>query len=81
MNVRAFFYFLPMLSFILNGYSQNTFQRLIGEWNTDVAQDIYITSDSGYVVCGQTFSFEDGESGDLYLCRLDQQGGLLWERT
>lgn len=38
------------------------------------------TSDGGYLMTGYTFSFGNG-SGDVYLVKLDANGGLEWEAT
>jgi len=45
------------------------------EWGHDLVQ----TSDSGYVICGYSNSFNSGY--DTYLIKTDKTGHLLWEKT
>ena len=41
---------------------------------------VQVCSDGGYVVSGETGSVEDRES-DVYLLRVDEDGGLVWESS
>jgi hypothetical protein len=46
----------------------------------DYAQDIEITPDKGYILCGTTFSYGHGNS-DVYLIRTNDNGDTLWTRA
>lgn len=61
-------------------------QRSFGGTGIDKAYDISKTLDGGYVVTGNTFSTDTDVSGnngesDVWLIKVDDQGGLVWERT
>jgi len=49
-----------------------------GFW--DVGYSVDRTSDNGFVVAGQTFSFGAGQ-GDVYLIKTDSLGSVLWDTT
>lgn len=53
-----------------------TFGGMLG----DNANAVIETSDGGFVIGGQTFSFSGGAS-DAYLVRTDENGDTLWTRT
>jgi hypothetical protein len=56
-------------------------RRVFGEDNkTEVAYDVEITADKGYIFCGQSFSHINYKR-DLVLIRTDQNGDTLWTRT
>jgi len=46
----------------------------------DAAYSIRETSDSGFVICGTTYSYGTG-NGDIYLIRTDSTGDTLWTKT
>jgi nicotinamide riboside kinase len=50
-------------------------------WNDwDQGNSIFQTSDLGYIITGQTYSYGAG-SGDIYLIKTDSLGDTLWTRT
>lgn len=46
----------------------------------DVGRSVCEVEDGGYVVCGFTNSYGSGEE-DVYLVRVDSEGGEIWSRT
>ncbi len=61
-------------------------ERSFGGSGIEVSQDIAKTSDNAYVVTGSTFSTDKDVSknngaSDVWLIKIDDQGGLLWENT
>lgn len=57
-----------------------TFQRLYGGADTDLAWDMARTPDGGYVLAGYTESFGAG-TDDAYLMKTDSLGALVWTKT
>ena len=54
--------------------------RTYGGFAYDYGWSVQQTSDGGYIVAGNTWSFGAGQS-DFYLVRTDAQGDTLWTRT
>ncbi len=46
----------------------------------EVAHSVQQTSDGGYVVAGETYSFGGG-SADFWVLRLDQNGDIQWQKS
>jgi hypothetical protein len=55
---------------------QNTFGGSTYDWGYSVQQ----TSDGGYVIVGDTYSFGAG-SWDIYVIKTDSEGNSQWEKT
>lgn len=60
--------------------AQITWRHAIGGTGADRAACVRQVADGGYIVAGSTGSFGHG-SGDIYLIRLDADGGLSWSHT
>ena len=60
--------------------AQTKWWRTYGGPNDDVGYAVQQTSDSGYVVTGQTCSRGD-PFGDVYLIKTNSQGDTLWTRS
>ncbi len=54
----------------------NTF----GGVETDLSLSVAESSSGGYIIAGQTESYGNGND-DVYLIRVDDEGGLMWEQT
>ena len=48
---------------------------------TDIGYSVEQTSDGGYIISGFTASFEDEDSGAVYLIKTDADGNKAWEKT
>ncbi|MBI5360577.1 MAG: hypothetical protein HZA48_08355 [Planctomycetes bacterium] len=51
-----------------------------GGADNDSPASILQTSEGGYVVAGETFSFGAG-NGDFWILKLDNDGSIVWEKT
>ena len=49
-----------------------------GGAGVDTFDDIYVTADGDYVMCGYSRSVDD--EGDMYVVKTDSEGQLIWER-
>lgn len=56
------------------------FSKIYGGEYDDMAYSIEPTSDSGYIVIGNTWSYAAGEN-DIWLLKVDSLGDTLWTRT
>jgi len=54
--------------------------KTYGGSSQDYAFSVQLTSDGGYIMVGQTFSFGNG-SNDVYLVKTDANGHTLWTGT
>jgi len=55
-------------------------QKTYGGADWDFGYSIRQTADSGFVICGQTYSYGAG-NGDVYVIRTDKNGDTLWTRA
>ncbi len=55
-------------------------EKAFGGDSTDIANSVIETFDNSYIIAGQTNSFGAG-SYDMYVCKVDENGKLLWTRT
>jgi hypothetical protein len=54
--------------------------KTYGGSDWDFGYSIKQTLDSGYVICGQTYSYGAG-NGDMYVVRTDKNGDTLWTKA
>ncbi|UCE17257.1 MAG: DJ-1/PfpI family protein [Gemmatimonadota bacterium] len=54
--------------------------RTFGDEHMDVGKSVCETSDGGFVICGYTKSFES-QNQDVYVIKMDADGGTVWTRT
>ena len=52
-----------------------------GGTETDYGYSVQQTSDSGFIICGNSNSFGTGMSHDIYLIKTDESGNQVWMRT
>jgi len=60
--------------------SQGLFAKTYGGTSSDYAYSITQTTDGGYAIAGNTWSFGAGD-GDFLVLKLSASGGLEWART
>ena len=71
--------FLPSDTLPATGPSSH-FCKAIGGKNDDRGKSLIQTSDGGYVIAGETYSFGAG-GYDVYVVKLDANGNLQWTTT
>ncbi|MDI6755314.1 MAG: hypothetical protein QME78_13085 [Thermodesulfobacteriota bacterium] len=54
--------------------------KMYGGTNDDTAYSIQQTSDGGFIVAGETYSYGDGYA-DVWILKLDVNGTVLWQNT
>src|SRR3989338_8134247 len=64
----------------LNSYGTVAWQKTYGVTSYDYASSIQQTSDEGYIVVGNTYSFGTG-SGDFWILKLNSDGTVAWQKT
>ena len=55
-------------------------QKAYGKLDTDTSHSIQQTSDGGYILLGQTYSFSDGLP-DSWVLKLDSSGNIIWQKA
>ncbi len=64
----------------LDSSGNRQWSKTYGRSNIDFAQSISQTSDGGYIVAGNTWSYGSGSS-DFLILKLDSSGNRQWSRT
>ncbi len=67
-------------SFTLPQVTASTWSTTFGGNGTEHINEIILTADGGYLVCGETDSFGAGKM-DAWLVKLDENGRVEWEKT
>jgi len=62
-----------------NASGDTLWTRTYGGTDDDEGHSVQQTSDGGYVIAGETWSF--GAGGDVYLVKTNASGDTLWTRT
>ena len=61
--------------------AQKTLQKNLGGDKFDRALFLDHTSDGGYIVCGYSNSFNNNNSFDIYVLKLDEEATIQWQKT
>jgi len=64
----------------LDGEGNVSWQKTYGGNSNDDVRSIQQTSDGGYIVAGDTYSFGSGFS-DIWTLKLDSVGNVFWQKT
>jgi len=72
---------LALLFFVLPAFSQQKWDRIYGGANEDYGYSVQQTSDSGYIITGETTSFGHPPFTDVYLIKTNSYGYPLWTKT
>ncbi len=64
----------------LDSDGQLEWQRTYGGSNTDRAYSIQQTSDGGYIVAGESASFSNDGTFDMWILKLKSNGDIEWEK-
>jgi hypothetical protein len=77
-KITSFIFFIISTA---NCYAQQvTFQKTYGGTSLDVGYSLHQTTDGGYIIVGQTWSF-GLTSLNVYLIKTDVNGDTLWTKT
>ena len=63
-----------------NASGDTVWARTYGGTDSDEGRSVQQTTDGGYIIAGQTWSFGAG-TGDVYLIKTNASGDTLWTRT
>lgn len=69
-----------MLIFKTNTFGDTLWTQIYGGPTIEVAKDMLVTSDGGFILAGQTFSYGAGDS-DVLIVKTNGQGDILWQKT
>ena len=64
----------------VNSWGNIIWTKTFGGTNWDFIYSLKQTSDSGFVLCGETYSFGSGGK-DVYAIRTDKNGNTIWTNT
>lgn len=57
-------------------------EQTYGHWNGELANDVYQTSDGGYILTGYTSSFGGPPTRwDVYIVKTDSLGNMIWDNN
>ena len=55
--------------------------KTYGGKENDYGRTIIQTNDGDYMICGETYSFDDSEWGDIWIVKTDSSGNEEWEKS
>lgn len=71
---------LSLYSFLFAGAPDTLWTRTYGGTSGEIGYSVQQTSDGGFIISGETYSFGAGAT-DVYLIRTNSNGDTLWTKT
>jgi len=76
---KCLLFALGLLLSFTHLFAQETFQKSVGGTGNDYATSMAQTTDGGFILAGDTYSFGLSKS-DMYIVKFDNHGNLLWNK-
>jgi hypothetical protein len=64
-----------------NSYGDVLWKKTFGGTSSDIGLFVKQTTDGGYIITGNTYSFNSSSGREAYLIKTDSGGNLLWTRN
>lgn len=77
---KKHFFTLILMTFLMNLYGQNIFQRHFGSAGNDFVRNISPTNDKGFIVIGYTTHSSNGLK-DIFISKFSNADNLEWTKT
>ena len=78
---RISFLVMFLICLIIGTATAETWEKTFGGTHSDGGLSVQQTTDGGYIIAGDTYSFGKGGSRDFYLIKTDASGNQIWSKT